>query len=126
MEQKMEVEEPRIPWRLSEEEHEVEYVMDRMVENGQTFYRVKWRGYPHSRDTWETPETLVNAQRLIEQYESRRRKRQEKLNPKGRKITRDRSRGSIPSRPTMDTGGNIRAQLYGEIGGKTKRVTFRL
>jgi hypothetical protein len=46
---------------MEEEAYEVEKILDKSQdENGQTIYKVKWKGYPDSDCTWEPEENLSN------------------------------------------------------------------
>jgi hypothetical protein len=57
------------------EEHgvyEAERIMDKKVENRQTFYLVKWKNYPESENTWEPVKHLTNCQRLVKQFQKTR------------------------------------------------------
>ena len=50
------------------QEYEVERILD--ARNGQQGkeYLVKWKGYPHSENTWEPKSNLTNCQPLLRQY----------------------------------------------------------
>jgi hypothetical protein len=53
------------------ENYVVEDVVKKKVENGQTFYRIKWKGYPSWQNTWEPAYHL--PQDVIDFYEERQR-----------------------------------------------------
>jgi hypothetical protein len=50
----------------TEEEDGLE--VERRLERGQQ-YVVKWKGYPHSENTWEPKQNLRNCQRLLQQFQ---------------------------------------------------------
>jgi hypothetical protein len=41
--------------------------------DGTLRFLVKWVGYPHSQNSWQTAEDLANAKDLLDQYLSKRR-----------------------------------------------------
>jgi hypothetical protein len=58
--------------------YQVEYEVEKIVKHtkspdGSVSFLVKWVGYPHSANTWQTAEDLVNAQDLLDQYLSKHR-----------------------------------------------------
>lgn len=55
------------------EEYVVETILDMNKINGKTMYFVKWKDYPDSENTWEPPEHLMGAQRLLQNFHRRRR-----------------------------------------------------
>ena len=57
-----------------EEEYVIERILDRRVRSGVTEYFIKWQGYSDSDNTWE-PESNLNCQELIQQFERRRNQR---------------------------------------------------
>jgi hypothetical protein len=50
------------------EEYEVEEVLDSRESDGKLKYRVRWKNYPPSEDSWEPPENLANAQNLVDEF----------------------------------------------------------
>jgi hypothetical protein len=58
----------------SEEEYEVESIIDKKIVRGKTFYKVKWEGFDDTHNTWEPMEHLVNSSVYVEEYESKQRK----------------------------------------------------
>ena len=52
--------------------YSIEDIVDKKEENGITKYKVKWKGFPLSEATWETPDNLGNAQDLIDHYEEKK------------------------------------------------------
>ncbi|KAH8691845.1 hypothetical protein BGW36DRAFT_38886 [Talaromyces proteolyticus] len=50
-------------------EYEIEKLIDRIVLNEDTFYRVRWRGYSHEYDWWYHINDLDNAKDLVDEYE---------------------------------------------------------
>lgn len=53
----------------SDNEFEVQNILDKKILRGKSFYLVKWEGYPESDNTWEPLENLVNSSVLIEEFE---------------------------------------------------------
>ena len=54
---------------MSDEEYEVEAIVGKRVKRGIVQYRVKWRGYDVSENTWEPVSNLRNCVDLIREYE---------------------------------------------------------
>ena len=52
-------------------EYEVEAVLEKRVRRNAIEYLVKWAGWPHSDNTWETEEHLANCKDFVEDFESR-------------------------------------------------------
>ncbi|RWS05468.1 Chromobox protein-like protein [Dinothrombium tinctorium] len=55
----------------SENEYEVERVVEKKKQNGKTFYLLKWKGYSEEENTWE-PEENVTCSELLKEFEERR------------------------------------------------------
>lgn len=55
---------------LSEDEYEVEKVLDSRIEGGVRQYLLKWKGYPMSENTWED-ESNMSCDDLVKEYWSR-------------------------------------------------------
>jgi hypothetical protein len=53
-----------------EEEFEVEKILDKRRNKGQTEYFVKWLGSPHHESTWEPAENLKHCEELVQQFDS--------------------------------------------------------
>lgn len=50
----------------------VESIVDKIVTpDGKVHYLLKWKGYPHSENTWE-PEEFLNCPELMEKFEKKR------------------------------------------------------
>jgi hypothetical protein len=65
-------------------EYEVEDIIDQSMQNGQTLYRVRWKGYGETDDTWEPEENLRNAKRMLQRFH-RRTKKMPRRDPPGQK-----------------------------------------
>lgn len=52
-----------------EEIYEVKRIVGKKVENGKLFYKVNWKGYESSSDTWEPFGNLTNALEAVQDYE---------------------------------------------------------
>jgi Chromo (CHRromatin Organisation MOdifier) domain len=62
---------PRPPPELDEEGiaiYEVESIMDKRKKGQGIQYLVKWKGYPHSENTWEPASSLTNTQDVIRDF----------------------------------------------------------
>lgn len=57
--------------RNSQEEFDVEDILDKKIINGQELYKVKWQGFPVTDCTWEPLVNLVNVEELILQFENK-------------------------------------------------------
>ncbi|XP_013394122.1 histone-lysine N-methyltransferase SUV39H1-A [Lingula anatina] len=60
------VEHGEIEWN-SDDDFEVETILDHAEEDGVTYYFIKWRGWPLSYNTWE-PEENLNCPEILEAY----------------------------------------------------------
>ena len=55
---------------MSDEEYEVEKVLDKRVKKGQVEYLVKWKNYDDPDDnTWEPADNLKEAKTAIDKFE---------------------------------------------------------
>ena len=50
-------------------EYEVEGILDKRRQNGQTQYKVKWKNYSISESTWEPKENLKGAKETVDKFE---------------------------------------------------------
>jgi hypothetical protein len=48
-------------------EYEVESILDCQITRGKPKYLIKWKGYPHSENTWE-PKGNLNCQKLLAEF----------------------------------------------------------
>ena len=54
---------------MSDEEYEVEKVLDKRVKKGQVEYLVKWKNYDDPDDnTWEPADNLAECQHLVDEF----------------------------------------------------------
>ncbi|SAM05897.1 hypothetical protein [Absidia glauca] len=53
---------------LSDNEYEVERVMDHRQDGSETEYLIKWKGYDNSFNTWEPEENILSATSLVKEY----------------------------------------------------------
>ncbi|KAH0790325.1 M-phase phosphoprotein 8 isoform X2 [Histomonas meleagridis] len=58
--------------------YEVESIIDHAVQDGITYYRIRWVGYPPSEDSWETIENLNCPEKLREYQEKLEEKEKER------------------------------------------------
>lgn len=56
------------------EEYHVEEIRDMKKIDGKTMYLIKWKDYPESETSWQPPENLIHAQRLLKTFHAQRRK----------------------------------------------------
>lgn len=69
-----------------EEEFEVQSIIDKKVENGKTYYLIKWKGFSSDENTWEHRDELIKTiPDLINQFDEKNKK------PKMIKIKRPKS-----------------------------------
>lgn len=59
-------------------EEDDEFEVEQILEQRGQRYLVKWRGYPHSENTWEPKQNLKNCQRLLQQFQRNRHSRSRK------------------------------------------------
>lgn len=52
----------------SEEEYELECVLAERLSKGETEYLVKWKDYPHHRNTWEKEENFFQAEATLKDW----------------------------------------------------------
>lgn len=55
----------------AEKEYQIERIVDKKVDKGRSFYKVKWEGFPMSQCTWEPSSHFAKAKEYIEDYEAR-------------------------------------------------------
>ncbi|XP_060077475.1 M-phase phosphoprotein 8-like [Ylistrum balloti] len=90
----------------SEEElYEVERIMGISKASGKTLYKVRWRGYGATDDTWEPIENLQSCLDLIEEYQKKRdEQRLKRANE--RKKRKDMMEGRILVEPDSSREGS--------------------
>lgn len=54
---------------MNSSENEVELIVEKKIEMGITYYKVKWKGYSDSSSTWEPIANIMNSSELIRKYE---------------------------------------------------------
>ena len=54
-----------------DEEYEVDKIVDKRIKNGREEYRVKWKYWPASSNTWEGLDHLENCKEKLEEYNNR-------------------------------------------------------
>ena len=61
---------------IGDDEYEVERIVDERTHDGSKEYKVRWKHYDHSMDSWRKEQDLVGAADLLQQWEK------QKANPK--------------------------------------------
>ncbi|XP_033741181.1 M-phase phosphoprotein 8-like [Pecten maximus] len=90
----------------SEEElYEVERIMGMSKASGKTLYKVRWRGYGATDDTWEPIENLQSCLDLIEEFQKKREEQQLKRATE-RKKRKDMMEGRILVEPDNSREGS--------------------
>jgi len=85
---------------MSDEEYEVEKVLDKRVKKGQVEYLVKWKNYDDPDDnTWEPADNLKEAKPTIDKFE----KDLESKNTAAAKTTTSNKRKSVTNGKETDT-----------------------
>jgi len=55
---------------VEKKEYEVEKILSKKIENGQTKYKVRWKEYNAAYDTWEPEANLANCPKLLKLYKA--------------------------------------------------------
>ena len=55
-----------------EEEWEVEEIIAHKRTKRGILYKVKWKGYPTSKNSWEPARHLTNAKKILDEYKKRK------------------------------------------------------
>lgn len=58
------------PVAVTSEEYQVQAIVGHKTYKGNTYYRVKWQGYPEDENTWEPTANLHKAHKLLNNYRS--------------------------------------------------------
>ena len=80
------------------EEWEIEKILNKRKIRGVKKYLVRWKGFTAEHNTWERKKALVNARKVLEEFERRMNtevRRQEKLDMAEEK---DFGRGKLPGK----------------------------
>ncbi len=59
------------PLSVEEGEYEVQSIRDKRTRHGKTQYKVRWKGYRASEDSWQDEEDCINSSKLIAEYEEK-------------------------------------------------------
>lgn len=70
---KKEVPQGEPPAPDSDGEYEVESIVGHKKEKGKTLYRIKWKGYPSSQDSW-LPGVELSCKDLLKKYKNKQKK----------------------------------------------------
>lgn len=98
--------------KSSNNEYEVEEVVDSKKVKGRTKYLIRWKGYDESDDTWEFEDTL-NCPDLIKAFLKKSKTAKKKTKAKKRKSVNDS--GTEDDDDDSDYGGGKRKK--GSVGG---------
>jgi len=61
------------PEATEEKQYEVQAIVDDKIESdGQHLYKVRWKGYPASEDTWQPEASLTQSQDPLNSYKQQR------------------------------------------------------
>eukprot|EP00301_Raphidiophrys_heterophryoidea_P010145 c15192_g1_i1.p1 GENE.c15192_g1_i1~~c15192_g1_i1.p1 ORF type:complete len:313 (+),score=83.26 c15192_g1_i1:37-975(+) len=78
-------------------EFEVEAVVDEKKRGKQVFYLVKWKGYPHSQNSWEPEAHLTNVPNLVAAFHDQKGKEKDKDKDKERPQKRAKTSSAATS-----------------------------
>ena len=99
-------------------EYEVEGILDKRCQNGQTQYKVKWKNYSISESTWEPKENLKRAKDAVNKFEKNflqhKKKRPTKVNKNEQKqkyFTITHMENKIESIPIEENSSNFESAM---------------
>ena len=67
---KMKEVDPNNPFTIPDFAEDPERILAKKMQDGNTLYKVKWRGVPEGKATWQAKNTLVGAEALIKRFEA--------------------------------------------------------
>ena len=98
---------------MSEEEYEVESIVDKRFRKGRTEYFVKWKGWDNPDDnTWEPADNL-DCKEAMKEFESKQRVTNGHTENKGDDITSANKKTKIESRPRGFSRGLMPEKIIG-------------
>lgn len=107
--------------QASNNEYEVEYIVDKKVVKGKTKYLVHWKGWESSDDTWQPEEDLLNCPNLIKEFKKKKTptKKPKAVKKKAKKQTHDDSGTETDDENDSDYGAK---PVKGHVGGSEYEV----
>uniref|UniRef100_A0A915AGZ8 Chromo domain-containing protein n=1 Tax=Parascaris univalens TaxID=6257 RepID=A0A915AGZ8_PARUN len=89
------------------EEYIVEKILDKMVQQNQVFYLIKWKGYPVEESTWEPEENCKSSKDLIRKFEQtgQKKKSRKRVSESSQQVTLTKCGRAEPAEVPTDEGG---------------------
>ena len=84
---------------MSDQEYEIEAIVDVKSVGRGKHYLVKWKGYPDSENTWEPSTNLEES--MIKQFQSRKDGKFPLEPAKKGRIPKDQVRNTLPDKKTL-------------------------
>lgn len=100
---------------MSEEEWEVEAIVDRRITRGTPQYLIKWKGWPSSENTWEDEENLSGCGLLLKDFLMRWGAEKQRIQEENLKTMREMSK-PVKVLSHSGTGKNLRFEVQRKQG----------
>lgn len=104
--------------KKSNNEYEVEAILDSKTQKGQTKYLIRWKGWDAADDTWE-PESTLNCPDLIRAFNKKSKTVAKKAKAKKRKHVND---SDVDSDDEDDSDYGTSKKEKGHVGGRHYEV----
>lgn len=112
--------------RTATEEYEVEEIVESAVDavSKEHMYLVKWKGYPHSDNTWEPKANLAHASELVKEFDTKKKaaaaeKRAEDKAAKGKKAEEKKQSKAEQKKSTKTKAKKINEEPK-RVSGRTR------